>query len=65
MFATHFPVDRLLWGFDDLIDALRTILGDLGPEDRHAQASRWSHLHPACLRAGLAAIRTARRCWGL
>jgi predicted TIM-barrel fold metal-dependent hydrolase len=36
MFATHFPVDRLLWGFDDLIDALLAILGDLGPEDRHA-----------------------------
>jgi predicted TIM-barrel fold metal-dependent hydrolase len=36
MFATHFPVDRLLWRFDDLIDALQLLLGDLNPEDTHA-----------------------------
>jgi predicted TIM-barrel fold metal-dependent hydrolase len=36
MFATHFPVDRLLWRFDDLLDALLVTLGDLGPEDRRA-----------------------------
>jgi predicted TIM-barrel fold metal-dependent hydrolase len=36
MFATHFPVDRLLWGFNDLFDALLAILGDLGPEDGQA-----------------------------
>jgi predicted TIM-barrel fold metal-dependent hydrolase len=36
MFATHFPVDRLLWGFDDLIDALLAILDDLDPQHRQA-----------------------------
>jgi predicted TIM-barrel fold metal-dependent hydrolase len=33
MFATHFPVDRLLWRLDDLIDTMLSIL-DLSPEQR-------------------------------
>jgi predicted TIM-barrel fold metal-dependent hydrolase len=36
MFATHFPVDRLLWSFDDLLAALLGILADLSPSDKQA-----------------------------
>ncbi len=36
MFASHFPVDRLLWSFDDLLKAMLAALGDLDLEDRHA-----------------------------
>jgi predicted TIM-barrel fold metal-dependent hydrolase len=36
MFASHFPVDRLLWSFDDLLEAMEEALGDLDPEERHA-----------------------------
>jgi predicted TIM-barrel fold metal-dependent hydrolase len=36
MFATHFPVDRLLWSFEDLVEALLTILDDMSPQDRQA-----------------------------
>ena len=36
MFAAHFPVDRILWSFEDLVEALLTILGDLSPEDSQA-----------------------------
>ncbi len=36
MFATHFPVDRLLWRFGDLVRALQAILSDLSAEDQHA-----------------------------
>jgi predicted TIM-barrel fold metal-dependent hydrolase len=34
MFATHFPVDRLLWSFEELVGTLVTILDDRSPEDR-------------------------------
>lgn len=36
MFASHFPVHRLLWSFDDLLEAMEEALGDLDPEERHA-----------------------------
>jgi hypothetical protein len=29
MFAAHFPTDRLLWSYDELIQALLAILDDL------------------------------------
>jgi predicted TIM-barrel fold metal-dependent hydrolase len=34
MFATHFPVDQLLWSFEELVGTLVTILDDRSPEDR-------------------------------
>ncbi len=34
MFATHFPVDRLLWSFEDLVGTLSRILRDLSAEDQ-------------------------------
>jgi predicted TIM-barrel fold metal-dependent hydrolase len=36
MFASHFPVDRLLWSFDDLVTGLLTILEDLAADERSA-----------------------------
>ncbi len=33
MFAAHFPVDRLLCSFDELIDGLLAVLGGLGAEE--------------------------------
>jgi predicted TIM-barrel fold metal-dependent hydrolase len=33
MFAAHFPVDRLLWSYDELIRTLLAILDDLTSED--------------------------------
>jgi predicted TIM-barrel fold metal-dependent hydrolase len=36
MFATHFPIDRLLWSYDELIRALLAILHDLTSEERKA-----------------------------
>lgn len=36
MFATHFPVDRLLWSATELVAALRAIVGGLSTEDQHA-----------------------------
>ncbi len=36
MFASHFPVDRLLWSFDELIEAMEEVLGDLALEERDA-----------------------------
>jgi predicted TIM-barrel fold metal-dependent hydrolase len=32
MFAAHFPVDRLLWSFDELTDGLLAALDGLGAE---------------------------------
>jgi predicted TIM-barrel fold metal-dependent hydrolase len=34
MFATRFPVDRLLWSFEDLVRACAAITADLMPEQR-------------------------------
>ncbi|MGH9092611.1 MAG: amidohydrolase family protein, partial [Acidimicrobiales bacterium] len=36
MFATHFPVDRLLWSFEDLVRTLRTVLDDLDPQGQQS-----------------------------
>jgi predicted TIM-barrel fold metal-dependent hydrolase len=36
MFASHFPVDRLLWSFSDLVNSMLTILSDLSPRERSA-----------------------------
>jgi predicted TIM-barrel fold metal-dependent hydrolase len=36
MFAAHFPIDRLLWSYDELIRVLLAILDDLTSEDRKA-----------------------------
>jgi predicted TIM-barrel fold metal-dependent hydrolase len=36
MFAAHFPIDRLLWSYDELIAALLVILDDLTSEERKA-----------------------------
>jgi predicted TIM-barrel fold metal-dependent hydrolase len=36
MFAAHFPIDRLLWTYDELIRTLLTILDDLTTEDLQA-----------------------------
>jgi predicted TIM-barrel fold metal-dependent hydrolase len=36
MFATHFPVDRLVWSFDDLVETLLVILDDLSPQEAQA-----------------------------
>jgi predicted TIM-barrel fold metal-dependent hydrolase len=33
MFASHFPVDRLLWSFEELVEVLLTILEDMNPDD--------------------------------
>ena len=33
MFAAHFPVDRLLWGFRELVDGLLAVLDGLGTEE--------------------------------
>jgi predicted TIM-barrel fold metal-dependent hydrolase len=36
MFATHFPVDRLLWSFDELVQSTCAILADLSPHEQEA-----------------------------
>ena len=36
MFATHFPVDRLLWSFDESVRTLLAILSDLTAEEQRA-----------------------------
>ncbi|MGZ4665721.1 MAG: amidohydrolase family protein [Frankiaceae bacterium] len=36
MFATHFPVDRLLWSFDESVRTLLAILSDLTTEEQRA-----------------------------
>ena len=36
MFASHFPVDRLVCGFDELVDILLAILSDLSAEEHSA-----------------------------
>jgi predicted TIM-barrel fold metal-dependent hydrolase len=36
MFATHFPVDRLLWSYDELILTLLPVLSDLTAEEQQA-----------------------------
>jgi predicted TIM-barrel fold metal-dependent hydrolase len=36
MFATHFPVDRLLWSFDELMRSLMESLSDLSAEEKSA-----------------------------
>jgi predicted TIM-barrel fold metal-dependent hydrolase len=36
MFAAHFPIDRLLWSFDDLIQTLLATLHDLSSDDLQA-----------------------------
>jgi predicted TIM-barrel fold metal-dependent hydrolase len=36
MFAAHFPIDRLLWSFDDLIQTLLDALHDLSSDDLQA-----------------------------
>jgi predicted TIM-barrel fold metal-dependent hydrolase len=55
MFASHFPVDRLLWSFHTLVSTLREVLTDLPPEDRHeffaGVASRTYRPQPAHDRA--------------
>ena len=33
MFATHFPVDRLLWTFDDLLSTVQQLTEHLSPDD--------------------------------
>lgn len=35
MFATHLPVDRLLWSAEELLDTMLAILGDLPAADQH------------------------------
>lgn len=36
MFATHFPVDRMLWSFDELVRSVAAIGASLTPEEREA-----------------------------
>jgi predicted TIM-barrel fold metal-dependent hydrolase len=36
MFATHFPIDRLLWSYDELILTLLPVLSDLTAEEQQA-----------------------------
>jgi predicted TIM-barrel fold metal-dependent hydrolase len=36
MFAAHFPIDRLLWSYDELIRTLLAILDDLSGEEQKA-----------------------------
>jgi predicted TIM-barrel fold metal-dependent hydrolase len=36
MFAAHFPVDRLLWGYDELIRTLLAVLDDQTIEEQRA-----------------------------
>jgi predicted TIM-barrel fold metal-dependent hydrolase len=36
MFATHFPVDRLLWNFDELVQAVLDVMRELGAEEQQA-----------------------------
>jgi predicted TIM-barrel fold metal-dependent hydrolase len=36
MFAAHFPVDRLLWGYDELIRTLLAVLDDLTIDEQRA-----------------------------
>jgi predicted TIM-barrel fold metal-dependent hydrolase len=36
MFATHFPVDRLLWSYDELVASIQAILSDLSAEEQSA-----------------------------
>lgn len=36
MFATHFPVDRLLWSYDELVATLRTLLAEFDAGDQEA-----------------------------
>ncbi len=35
MFASHFPVDRLLWSWPDLLRVLRSVTADLSGTERH------------------------------
>lgn len=36
MFASHFPIDRLIWSFDALVKCLLAVLDDLSAEERFA-----------------------------
>jgi predicted TIM-barrel fold metal-dependent hydrolase len=36
MFAAHFPVDRLLWSYDELIRTLLAVLGDRTTDEQRA-----------------------------
>jgi len=35
MFASHFPVDRLLWSWEELVDVLRAVCSDFSESDRY------------------------------
>jgi len=35
MFASHFPVDRLLWSWQELLDVLRAVCSDFSESDRY------------------------------
>jgi predicted TIM-barrel fold metal-dependent hydrolase len=34
MFATHYPIDNLLWGIQALVSAMRASLAELAPAER-------------------------------
>jgi predicted TIM-barrel fold metal-dependent hydrolase len=36
MFATHFPVDRLLWSFDELVQSVSAIVADRSADEQEA-----------------------------
>jgi len=43
MFAAHFPTDRLLWSYDELVQALLAILDDLRGAGGLLRLTAWRH----------------------